>query len=218
MEKPQPRRPAFHYIWKALPMTIVAAAAALVSGDCTSWTYEAVDRAVYGDGVAETAVAALISAGVASAVGFLFLLLAHSQGRMIIFTATSAAAYISIYATGEILPVYQGVYFYWLLCAMPVVILVVIVGNITQRESGWGKGIGAMAICGVAAIIGAIAIIAGFLVNYEICIGYFGVDCPDDRPINSIPFALIVGGAPPIIAACAAWLAGNWYRPLVDSS
>ena len=215
MEKPQPRRPAFHYIWKALPMTIVAAAAALVSGDCTSSTYHSVDRAVYGDGVAETAFAAFISAGVALA---LFLLLARSQGRMIIFTATSVAAYISIYATGKILPIYQDSHFHWLLCAMPVVILVVIVGNITQRESGWGKGIGAMAICGVAAIIGAIAIIAGFLVNYEICIGFFGVDCPDDRPINSIPFALIVGGAPPIIAACAAWLAGNWYRPRVDSS
>ena len=220
MEKTQTRRPVLPYRRKALCMTIIAAAAALVSGDCTYWTYGPVDRAVYGDGVAETAVAALISAGVALAVGCLFLLMARNQGQLIILTATSAAAYISIYMTGEFLPfiLEYDRYFFSLFCAMPVMILVVMVGKVTQKESGWWKGIGAMAICGVAAIIGVIAIIVGFFANYELCIGFFGVSCPDDRPVNIIPFALVVGCAPPIIAACAAWLVGHWYRPRVDPS
>ncbi len=208
MEKPQTRQRVPTYIRVLLYMAILASTAALVSGDCTHWTYSGVDSAEYGDRVAGTTTAALISAGLSLVVGCLFFLSVRNQSLLLMFTGITVAAYTTIYLTGLVLgPVVESSQFGLLfLPAMAVMGLMVVVGKVVYERSGKWRSIGAMASSGVAAILGVIAIVVGVFANYDLCIGYFGVSCRDPRPINIIPFALIVGGAPPIFAACATWV------------
>ena len=83
----------------------------------------------------------------------------------------------------------------------------------TALRSGFQRALGAMVVSGLAALGGFAAIFIGALMNYEICIGFFGTSCPEPEPMDIFPFALIAGGVPLVVAAVAARLVGDWYRP-----
>lgn len=192
-----------------LLLVCVAAGAALVSGDCVHWSYGDVDRDRYGSGTTQTIVAALLAAVTATALGCLFHWVTRDHARLLVYAGVSVATCASIYVTGifiwDILEGHEE----WpiLYCFAPLLALAVFAFVRARKRSGWRSAVFESVVCGVAAFLGALAIVFGFLVTYQPCIAFFGASCPEERPIYGILFALIVCGASTIPAIIAAsWM------------
>ena len=318
----------------AIYILVIAGFAALTSGSCIHLTYGGVDRSNYGNGIAQTANAAGLSAVVASSIAAVFLFAWYSRGRLTILTGTSVAAYAAVlqvpywsYLTLLLAVFWDGIFL--LACcvllvfgvfalrsnpreALGAILMIVVsllgglagIGSmlassgslvvaglgagifliacsmlfamamtgrrsgsrgaqlakvinalpalgflavinpmledtgeifgffrhvalmlvcwmlfvvvVTAQRSGFRRALGAMVISGLAALGGFGAIFIGVMTNYGICIGFFGTSCPEPEPMDIFPFALIAGGAPPVLAAVAARLVGDWYRPPRD--
>ena len=166
-----------------------------VSGGCTGYT---------GGTEGQVAVATLLSAGIASAIGALFFLFTPDRREVCFFALIAVAACIA------------AEFGAWSLFIRPgIVAMVICVGGgfIAGRIAGDGYDAdGFPALITVAVSVAAIAIassavVAGFWANVR-------SSSVDSIPpgfsfeIDHVPFAIIVGIAPAAVAAIAARLAG----------
>ncbi len=197
----------------ALCILVIAGFAALVSRDCIGGSYGGVDPAVHGDGNAEAAAGAVLSAAVASSIALSFALFAYKPRRLIILVGTSIAAYGGVLATKDATSG-GGLEGLVLLPMIPIGGWAAIVFFTAGSQL---RSLGVAFVSGMSAWLGWLAIIIGVLANYEICIGFFGTTCPEPEPVDIFPFALIAGGVPPLLAAVAARFVGDWYRPPRDA-
>ncbi len=173
---------------------VVALSAATLSGSCTGFA----DKSE-GPGAVLTAV--LLAGGVALTISLAFLLLAPNLRRAKLLTATCVAAYL---AAG---------FGAWFLFIWPLVVALVITvagGRLTYAVTRMepDSQAGSAAITTIAALaigVSACIVVIAFWANYDLCIGFFGVSCSRSE-LNVVPFALTLGGVPPIAAVIAARL------------
>ena len=177
----------------------VALCAGFVSGSCTL-------QANYG-GMGTAAVAALIAAGIALAVGLLFLIVTRDRRELRFFTL------IGIYAC------IAAEFLAWWVFAWPAIIAILIIiaggiaaGRVARSAFRVGGNCAANAgfISACAITIAAAGVVAGFWLNIDI--GFSGFGCcsngGSDTNINLLAFVPIAGGVPPLMSAIGAWLAG----------
>lgn len=176
---------------------VVALSAAALSGSCTGHADES-----EGPGAVLTAV--LLAGGVALAISLAFLLLAPNLRRAKLLAAVCVAAYL---AAG---------FGAWFLFIWPLVVALVITvagGRlayvITRMEPDSQAGPAAITTMASLAIgVSACITVIVFWANYDLCIGFFGTSCSGPNELNVVPFALTLGGVPPIAAVIAAWAIG----------
>ena len=196
-------------------VVIVALCAGFVSGSCTGL--------VTWDG-AVTAVAGASAAGVALVVAsVLFFLLKPNRRGIWRFAIICVAGYLAAaFLAWALFIVGIGAVAVGVVTGA-VAVAVAIVGTRLWARGSSGAGrrvirITAL-ISGIAIAVSAAAVVWGFYANgdvlVELCIGWQWDNSGCDNPSynNPVVFALIVGGAPPIVAATAARI-GDIIDPL----
>ncbi len=187
--------PAAASRWRMLPLAILSAlAAAALSGSCTGYADES-----EGPGAIITAV--LLAGGVALTISLAFLLLAPNLRRANLLTAVCVAAYLAV-GFGA-----------WFLFIWPLVVALVITVaggwlayDITRTATDSRAGYATKIIVTLAIAFSACIVVIVFWANYDLCIGFFGTSCSGPDELNVVPFALTLGGVPPILGAIATWL------------
>lgn len=190
----------------------VALCAGFVSGSCT---LQADDF-----GLGTAAVAALIAAGIALAVGLPLLIITRDRRELRFFTVIGVYACIAAEFAA------------WWILAWPAMIAILIViaggiaaGRVARNAFRVGGHCAAEAgiISAYAIAIAAAGVAAGLWMNLEIT-GSISFGCCDDgglrMNINPFVFVPIAGGVPPLMSAIGAWLAGLACRrapPLAGS-
>ena len=190
----------------------VALCAGFVSGSCTASWVGGLD---IGAGVA----AALIAAGIALAVGTLFLIITRDRRELRFYAVIGVSACIAA-EFGAFWP------FLW---PAIVAILIAIAGGILAGRIARNAFPVRAIRAAYAGIISAIAIaiamagvVAGFWLNLDFG-GSFSFGCCADggsTKINHFAFVPIAGAVPPLMSAIGAWLAGVACRrelPIADS-
>ena len=180
-----------------LPVILVALAAAALSGSCTSFADEP-------DGNGAILTAALISGGIALAISLLFVWMRPTWRGARLLGVICVASYLA-----------AGLGAWWPFIWPIVMALVVAVAGgliahpVGRLDTNTGAGFAATAIIsGFAIAIAALAVVSGFWANYDLNFGWF--ESPGSPSVlNVIPFALICGGAPPILGAIAALMTGG---------
>lgn len=179
----------------AILAVFVASCAGALSGGCTAMTI---------NGRGSTALAVLLAAGIALAIGLLFFRLASTRREVGAFVVFSVAAYIA-----------AGIGSWYLLgwTAMAAALAVVIAGGlITGCALSEGKKPGAFFTLR-AAFASVLAILAIALATAAVVIGFIGNNAvvftfnpyEENLPkFNAIIFALITGGIPPFLAVATA--------------
>lgn len=192
METPKkpPLLPIFEF---AILAIFVAICAGALSGGCTLMTINGRDS---------TALAMLLATGIALAISILFFRLASTRGEIGAFILIVVSAYIAA-AVGS----------WWLLrwTVAAAFVVVVIGGFIAGFALVKSKkpGVVSMRRVALASVLSAVsialaatAVIIGFFSNNPIVFVY---PATENLPrFNTIPFALITGGAPTILAAVMA--------------
>lgn len=185
------------------PVLVVVLCAAIASGSCAG--YVSVDAIEEGEKSVSGAIVlpVLLSAGLASAVGFLFFYIRPVQRwpEAKIFATVGVAAYVA------------GMLGAWypLLVPAGIALIVIIAGGLVAgwmgRDSITRFSWSAALISGVAIALATFGFVVGFWANYEFSIGWF--DGGGYSRFNPVPFALVAGSVPPIAAVIAARLTGR---------
>ena len=191
--------------WRLLPLAVLSAlAAAALSGSCTGYADES-------DGPGAVVTAVLLAGGVALTISVAFLLLAPNLRRAKLLAAVCVTAYL---AAG---------FGAWFLFIWPLVVALVITvagGRLayTMTRTAPDSRAGRAAITTIATLaigVSACIVVIVFWFNYDLCIGFFGVSCSRSE-LNVVPFALTLGGVPPIAGVLAGLMTNRFSGPEQD--
>ena len=195
----QSRPPIVRLVFLAV---VVALFAAIASGSCALWvSVDAIEegrKSVAGAG----ALPALLSAGLALAVGLGYFRLVRRW----------PAAEAKLFVTISVVAYPAGMLGAWYPFVVPAVVVVIVViaggitaGRITRGDIADSSGIIAI-VSGIAIAAATVGFVAGFWANYDMDICWLDGNCGPDT-FNAIPFAIVAGSVPPICAALGARLA-----------
>ena len=190
----------------------VALCAGFVSGSCTAQGGES--------GMGTAAVAALTAAGIALAVGLLFLIITRDRRELRFFTLIGIYACIARRVPGLV-----GVCLARHHRHTDNHSRGIAAGRVARSafRVGGNRAANAGFISACAITIAAAGVVAGFWLNIDIGFSSFGCcgNGGSDTNINLLAFVPIAGGVPPLMSAIGAWLAGLACRqksPLPGSS
>ena len=202
METPQKPRllPIFEL---AILAIFVAICAGGLSGSCTFLTI---------NGRGSTALAVLLAAGIALAISILFFRLASTRGEI--------GAFIVIVVSTYIAAVF-GSWWWLLLWTVAVAFVVVVIGGIiagfalvkSKRPGAvFARRVALASMLSTVSIaLATAAVTIGFFSNNPVVFMYHATE---NLPrFNTIPFALIAGGVPPIVAAVTVQISRQISRP-----
>ena len=179
-------------------IVLVALCAGFLSGSCAACAVEVENSN------AAAVLPAALAAGVALAIGLLFLVVTRDRREVRFFAVIGVAAYIAA-EFGAWWP------FLWPLIALLLTAIVggVNAGSVAGKAFGVsrGKRRGVAVVVSAAILIAAIAVVAGFWSNYDMGLNFLGGGSSPSS-LNTSRFALIAGVVPPVVAAVGAWLAG----------
>lgn len=182
-------------------VVVVALCAAFASYNCTNFASEHAVSEEDQTVVNSVWFPALLSTGLALAVGLLFTGLVRCWPEAKLFATISVAAY----AAGML-----GAW--WPLLAPALVSMVVIAAagafsySIVRRDSinpSWPVAL----ISAISVAAATSGFVVGFWANYST--DWSWTSHRDPTRFNAIPFAVVAGAVPPVIAAAAAWLCGK---------
>ncbi len=176
---------------------LIALSAAALSGSCTAFADEVVPNSYVN--------AALLSGGIALAITLLFFLSLATWRRTQIVAAICAASYL---AAG---------FGAWFLLLWPLLAtLVVAIGGglfahrITHPPSASAPTVSkTWVISSLAIVVAASAVVVGFWANYDPNFGDLFGGGGGPSTLNVLPFALIAGIVPPVIAIAAALMSAE---------
>ena len=179
---------------------LVALCAAIATGSCVASVEHTVERLDTNSDLS----LALLSGGLAFAVGLLFMLLVPRWPEAKLFAVIGTSAYIP-WMLSALSPVFP----------LPAAGLAVVLGGIIAvRVADVGGTDLAWRIGPVSALAVALAtagFFAGFLVNYEWNVCWFEPHCPSDE-FNARSFAITAGCVPSLCAAVGSLIAAAFYR------
>ena len=167
---------------------MIALGAAALAGSC----------ARYADEVAPDSyvTAALLSGGIALGITLLFFVAVASWRRARLVAIISLSSYL-VAAFGS-----------WFLLGWPMAAAIVIsvAGGIFARsvDSATTGGLSRAVMYGFAILVAGVAVVVGFWVNYDPNFGGFFGSGGGPSTLNVLPFALITGIVPPVIAILVA--------------
>ncbi|MDE2786623.1 MAG: hypothetical protein OXL37_08170 [Chloroflexota bacterium] len=196
--KPAARPPVGRLLFFAV---IAALSAAIASGSCS--LHVGVDAIETGErSIANfVLISVLFPAGLALAIGSLYLLLNRKPPAARLFAIIAVAAYVA-----------GMVGAWWMILLIPAILslMVIVAGGLICRftdELGYHtyRSWPVAVASGLAIAAATFGFVAGFWVNFDI--GTLSFDGSGTGPsFNALPFALVAGSVPPLCAAAGSWI------------